>query len=245
MLFRKARIRQNDPTRAGRILAQSFDTLRSDSPRATTPLSFVKTRLEAKAAQQESRKDSAMSKAMNVLSTRPKMSLAVMAAVVAFLFVTLVPFSYTTVIGYTVSFTGPDGQVSADPNQLVAAMSVLGYENVTANFNSDGVETVWNLKGLPDKQAAFAAAAAFRTLTGADIEPTITPVLKEVSGTLYAQVRDHLVEISLSLDEAASAEEIEAQIRAQLIAQGFEPGYIRVTTNQVDSMIYIDLDIGQ
>lgn len=245
MQFRKANRQPTDSDAAERILTQSIDTLRKNRSGKSTPLSFLKTRVEAKAAQQESRKDSAMSRAMNIMTSRPKMSLTVMAAIAAFLFVTLVPFSYTTTAGYTVSFTGPDEQVSADPNQIVAAMSALGYDNVTANFNSNGVETVWDLKGLPDQSAALTAASAFRTLTGTTLEPTITPVLKKVSGSLYAQARDQLQEITISIDEASSTEEMEAQIQAQLVAMGFEPANVNVTTNQVDSMIYIDVEIGQ
>ncbi|UCG61486.1 MAG: hypothetical protein JSV52_14400 [Candidatus Zixiibacteriota bacterium] len=245
MLFRKASRRRIDPAKSERILRQSFDTLRGSAPRAATPLSFIKTRLGAKAAQKTSRKESIMSRAMQILASRPKTGFTFAVFVAVLLFVTLVPFSYTKTVGYTVSFTGPDQEMAGDPNEIVAAIAALGYDNVTANFNSDGIETVWDIKGLPDYQAAVTAAAAFRTLTGADIEPTITPVLREVSGTLYAQVRDHLIEISVSVDEAASAEEIEAQIRAQLIAQGFEPANINVITNQVDSTVYIDLEIGE
>jgi hypothetical protein len=186
-----------------------------------------------------------MSRAMNIFTSRPKTSLTFAAAVVAFLFVTLVPFSYTTTVGYAVSFTEPDAGISADPNQLVAAMSALGYDNVTANFNSNGVETVWNLKGLPDERAAQAAVAAFHTLTGTDWEPTITPVTKEVSGSLYAQVREQLQEITISIDEASSPAEMEAQIQAQLVAMGFEPANVRVHTEQVDSTVYIELEIGE
>lgn len=190
-----------------------------------------------------------MSRAMNILTSRPKTSLTVVAAVVAFLFVTLVPFSYTTTVGYSVSFTGPNEQVAADPNQLVAAMSALGYDNVTANFNSDGVETVWELKGLADERAALAAVATFHTLTGTDLEPTIAPVTKKVSGSLYAQVREQLQQITISIDEASSQAEIEAeieaQIQAQLEAMGFEPTNVDVITTQIDSTIYIDIEIGE
>lgn len=245
MQFRKANRRPTDTGAAERILKQSVETLRENRSGESTPLSFLKTRVEAKAAQQESRKDSAMSRAMDIFSSRPKTSLTVIAAIAAFLFVTLIPFSYSKTVGYTVSFTEPDGQVSADPNQLVAAMSALGFDNVTANFNSNGTETVWDIKGLPDEYAARAAAAAFHTLSGTELEPTIAPVVKKVSGSLYAQVREQLFEVSISIDEASSVEEIEAQIQAQLIAQGFQPGKVQVIMNPGDSTVSIQLEIEQ
>ena len=245
MLFRKANSRQTDTGDAERILTQSYETLRQHQPGEPTPLSFMRTRLQAKAAQPVSRKDSAMSKAAQIFKSRPKLSVTAIAAVAVFLYVTLEPFSYTTTVGYTVSFTDTEQQISIDPNQFVAAMSALGYDNVTANYNSNGVQTVWDLKGLPDRQGALAAATAFRTLTQSDLEPTITPVTREVSGTLYAQVKEQLQELKISIDEASSPEEIEAQIRAQLIAAGFEPGNVHVTTNEEDGTVTIDLEISQ
>ena len=91
----------------------------------------------------------------------------------------------------------------------------------------------------------FAATAAFHTLTGTDWEPTVTPVTKKVSGSLYAQVRDQLQEVTISIDGASTPAEMEAQIQAQLISMGFEPANVRVITNQVDSTVYIELEIGQ
>jgi len=244
MLFRKAKRRQTEKN-AERILAQSFDTLRSHQPGETTPMSFLATRLEAKAAQQAVRKDSVMSKATTVFTTRPKTMVTAAVAVFAFLFVTLVPFSYMVTVGYAVSFSEPSPEAIGDPNQLVAAMSALGYDNVTANYNSNDAGTVWQLKGLPDHQAVATATAAYHTLTGSETEPTITPVEKKVSGSLYAQVMEHLEEISISIDEAASIEEIEAQIQAQLIAKGFEPANVHVITNEEDGTITIDLEISE
>jgi hypothetical protein len=219
--------------------------MRQHQPGDTTPLSLLRTGLNAKAAQQASWKDSVMSRATHIVTARPKTGLTVIAAVAVLLFMTLVPFPYTKTVGYTVSFTDIDSRISIDPNQIVAALSALGYDNVTANFNSNGVHTVWDLKGLPDRQAAVTAAAAFRTLTQTEIEPVITPVTKRVSGTLYAQARDHLQQITISIDEAGSPAEIEAQIQAQLIAMGFEPVDVRVITNEEDSTIFIDLEVGQ
>lgn len=246
MLSRKAKRRQTEKD-AEHILAQSFDTLRSHQPGDITPMSFLKTRLEAKAAQQAVRKDSVMSKATTVFTTRPKTLVTAAVAVLAFLFVTLVPFSYMVTVGYAVSFNEPSPEAIGDPNQLVAAMSALGYDNVTANYNSNdaGTGMICTISGLPDRQAANTAVAAYRTLTGNEVEPTITPVLKQVSGSLYAQVKDQLQQITISIDEAASAEEIEAQIQAQLIAQGFEPANVHVITSEEDGTVTIDLEIGE
>ncbi|UCE24195.1 MAG: hypothetical protein JSU74_13025 [Candidatus Zixiibacteriota bacterium] len=245
MLFRKTSRRRTDPNDAERILVRSLDALRQHQPGDTTPLPLVRARVNAKAAQQASWKDSHMSRATYLLTAHPKTGLTVITAVAILLLMTLVPLPYTKTVGYNVSFTDIGNEISVDPNQIVAALSTLGYDHVTANFNSDGVRTVWDLKGLPDQQAAMTAAAAFRALTEAEIEPVITPVKRRVSGTLYAQVREHLQQITISVDEAASPAEIEAQIRAQLIAAGFEPANVRVITNTEDSTIFIDLEVGQ
>jgi hypothetical protein len=245
MLFRKAKKSPTDPRRAERILNGSLETIRQDQPDDATPLSFLKTRLQAQAAQQTSRKDSAMSRAANILKARPKSGLAALIVVAVFLGVTLVPFSYTSTVGYTVEFADTNQPIKADPNELAAAMASLGLNDVWANYNSDGANTVWTLSNLPDESAANTAAVAFRTLTGTAAEPVITPVRKQVSGTLYAQVKEQLETMTFSVTDASSPEEMEAQIRGQLIAAGYECANVHVITNEQDGTVTIDLEIGQ
>lgn len=244
MLFRKAKKRPTDPDRAERILNGSFETVRQAQTDNTTPLSFLKTRLQAQAAQQVSRKDSAMSRAAQILKARPRIGLTAIIVVAIILGVTLVPFSYTRTVGYTVAFTDTENQIKADPNELANAMASLGLTDVWANYNSDGLQTVWTLSNLPDETAANTAAITFKHLTGTNLEPTIEPVRKEVSGTLYAQVVEELQTLTIFAG-GGSPEEIEAQIRAQLVAAGFEPGNIHVITNEEDGTVTIDLEVSQ
>ena len=172
-------------------------------------LASARKRVESRLANQTLR-EKLMNNIKDAYNARPKLAIGFALTLTAVLFVTLVPFSYTTTVGYTVSFTDTSNQISIDPNKLVDALAALGYDNTVANYNSNGVETVWDLKNLPDREGAMAAAAAFRTLTQSDLEPSIVPITKEVSGTLYAQVRDQLQEMTVFVDGASSPEEIEA-----------------------------------
>ncbi|MEW6413608.1 MAG: hypothetical protein AB1483_14220 [Candidatus Zixiibacteriota bacterium] len=245
MLFRKANNRRTDPERAERILNQSLETLRDQQADNTTPLSFLKTRLEAQAAQQASRKDTAMSLATRLFANHRVSGITAIIALAIILGGTMIPFSYMKTVGYTVAFSLPSDQAISDPNQLASAMSTLGLNDVWVNYNIDGESTVWTLSNLPDQKAATTAAAAFRTMTGTDAEPDITPVLKEVSGSLYAQVVEELREITITTEVGGTPEEIEEQIRDQLIDAGFEPGAIHVITNEVDGTVIIDLEVTQ
>jgi hypothetical protein len=218
-------------TDADRTLKRAFATLRSEDP-GSTPLAFVKSRVEARAAQQQGEEHSPMKTLARTLGGYPRTVVTVAAAVVAFLFVTLVPFPYSTITGYEVSFSNLDPQTVAMANDVTAAVQALGYDNVSINFSQNGESFNYGLTNLPSYQAAREAAAAFRMVTGSAIEADIEPVVTEVSGSLYAQVREKLMTIEVSTEGDGTDAEVEAEIRDKLAAQGFTPRNVSVTTDE-------------
>lgn len=218
-------------TEADRILKRAFATLRADDQEAA-PLPFMKTRVQARAAQQQGEEHSPMKALARTVGGHPRTVVTVAAAVVAFLFVTLVPFPYSVISGYEVSFSNLEPQTVAMANDVTAAVKALGYENVSINFSQNGESFEYGLTNLPSYQAAREAAAAFKMVTGSMVEADIVPVITEVSGSLYAQVREKLMTIEVNTEGDGTDAEVEAEIRDKLAAQGFTPRNVSVTTDE-------------
>jgi len=92
----------------------------------------------------------------------------------------------------------------------------------------------FKISGLPDKDAARNAGVLFVTLTGTDAKPEVKLVLRDVTGSLYAQIKDKLIDnarVQISLNtEGLTDEEISADILEQLAMQGFQVAEVTTTT---------------
>jgi hypothetical protein len=152
-----------------------------------------------------------------------------LALLVAFLIVaTLVPFTYEKTVGYDATFAGIESPL--DAQTLLKAVEALGYGNASINTNSHGDLTDYTVAGLPSEDAVREVGAALYTLTGYDRAPQITPVKSKVSGTLYAQARDRLIEVQVDASGKSDAE-IRAEIIAKLAEQGVTANDVSVNTD--------------
>jgi len=154
---------------------------RTDVP--VSDLETVRKRVE-RAARSQSRWEIIMSRLENTTKSHRRLAAGMAFALAAFLFVTLVPFSYTTVAGFRVTLidqTGP--RFSAE--LLADALSAVGFEDVTV-LRAEA-DNQYILSGLTNRQEAEDIAAALASLSGSQEKPAVEPVLRESSGSIYAQ----------------------------------------------------------
>jgi hypothetical protein len=176
------------------LFAQAERALRGDLGAATAddntdniPLSALKTRVEAKAAEKTIWRR-IMSQIENQLNTRPRLLAGLGIALVAFLFVTLVPFSTTHIVGYNVSLAGVDPESKISPNLLAAAITAIGYENASVTLASTEESNDYTITNLPTEEEARAIASAFADAIDYEGEAEIEAVVQVSEEPLYVQV---------------------------------------------------------
>jgi hypothetical protein len=236
MRYRKANHRESEnPTSAsvargqlaGRtreaehILEQSLAAARAETPSPASAFRVLRTRLESREALRPAKENPIMSGLKYLLTGRRKLSLAVVTSVAAFAFVTLVPFEYQRTVGYEATFAGIDLANQVSPGYLSGVLKTLGYEDVDVNLVVGAGEARCVIRGLPSHHAVREATAILAGMTGFDREPSVTPMIETVSGSLYAQVKSELNLDDLSFDfKGKTDEEIKAMILQRLAAQG-------------------------
>lgn len=198
----------------------------------TTPFAEIRSRIIRKTA--EKKKESIMSIMKNQINRRSGLVTGLSLAVIVFLFITLVPFSYTTTVGYDLVYANLN-EANITPGQLPRALAALGYEDAGIEF--DGGNCL--ISGLPDKQAAREVAIAVKALTGFQADPQIRPITGVVSGSLFAQVREKLhIEVET---EGKSDQQIADEIRQKLETVYTNPT-VTVTTSGGERQITMDIN---
>ena len=210
---------------AEHILEQSLAAARADTPAPASAFSVLRTRLESRETLRPAKENHIMSGLKYLLTGRRKLSFAVVTSVVVFAFVTLVPFEYQRTVGYEATFAGIDLANHVSPGHLSGVLKTLGYEGVEVNLVVGAGEARCIIRGLPSRHAVQEATAILAGMTGFDGEPSVTPMIETVSGSLYAQVKSEL-NLDNLLDNAGfnfkgkTDEEIKAMILERLTAQG-------------------------
>jgi hypothetical protein len=176
-----------------------------------------------------------MANIVRTLSTRRRLGIGLATAVAVLAFLTLVPFPYEIVVGYNLAYADLDPSVQLDTDAYVAGLAEFGYSNVSVSWNQFGDKLSYKVTGLPSEQAAENAAAVFATMTGVDATPGIQPVRKTVSGSLCAQAFEHMFRVEVTTD-GKTQEEIIAEIKAKLAAQGAENSDVIITTDDDGNM---------
>ena len=224
--------------KAQQLLNESFADI-SIEDSAPTPFPFIEQKLRTSLAKQ-SRKETIMSELLQKLKTSPKMSMGLTVAIVGFLFVLLVPFTYHKTIGYNVTFADVDKGTINDEStyaqaqgQYIAALSAMGIENVSVSHSFGDVSSKVFISGpgLTSKEDAKRAAIAFNKITGNKTQPNYDPIVKEVSGTLFAQAREKYFAATIEVDTDGKTDaEISAEIETYLLSQGATDANVETTT---------------
>lgn len=213
--------------RAAKIIDGAFKAAASGPEESVTPFAVLRSRIEQKTAKNQ-KEFSLMEKAQNIFSMRPKLYAGLGVAVAVFLFLTLVPFSYTITTGFEAVAENVLQSQMISAERLVSAMNTLGYENASVKLTRSPEGYNYRVGNLPDWTAGRQAAAVLAALTGApDVQ--VVPTREKVSGSLYARATDdrvHIIEISTN---GGTEEQIEQDIAAQLTAAGFLSPQVDVT----------------
>ena len=170
------------------------------------------------------------------LKKRPRLAtLAATAVVAAALLV--VPISYDKVVGHDVTLSLAGDGLNQNLVRGIAAefKEALDAEMVNVTADQDDGNLLYTFSARATGSNAPAVSEAFaRTLTGRGLvaEANSTPVKERVSSNVYAMALDNVVHISI---DGKSAEELEAEIAAQLEAAGLD-AQVSVTMEGDDHM---------
>ncbi len=226
MRYRKTR---NSRRKAEEILTRSFQTERAAETPPAGNMTFLKTRIEAQLADR-TRETSIMATIMQSIRSYPKLTAGAVTIAAFLIFSILVPLPYSSVVGYTVSLTAPS-ESAVNPNAYVAAMSAVGIPNSSVNLSDDGTTANYTIVGLGSESEANTAVSTYKALTGVEPSASTAPVIKRVSGTLYAQAMEKIFRVEVVTD-GLTDEEIAAQIADQIAAQGGKVKNVTITTDE-------------
>ncbi|HKK20890.1 MAG TPA: hypothetical protein VJ983_05405, partial [candidate division Zixibacteria bacterium] len=142
-------------------------------------------------------------------------------------------FSYSVTVGYNLTFANLSSGTTVPVPKIVDALQKLGYQDVSVNFNSSESGVQYSVTNLPNQQAIQDATFLFNLLSGQRAKPEVTPIRKEVSGTLYAQAKQNLFETTLEINiDGKTDAEIAAEIVGRLKAAGWDDVQVQTTTNE-------------
>jgi len=176
-----------------------------DEKYTPTPFDSIKTRIENSSI----KKETFMSKVKEQVEDRPKLIYGLGLAVIAFLFITLVPFSYTITDGYELSVNNAD-QLNISQKQLAQIIETAGTSDIS--FVIKGNQLC--ITNLPNKSTAVQIAATIEIISKTDIEYQVNPIYQTVSGSLYAQIKEN---IKVNIDgNGKTLDEIADEIKEQL-----------------------------
>jgi len=160
------------------------------------PLSAVRERVEAAAKRHEHKTplEKLMSKINEACHARPRLWAGLGAALVVFLFLTLIPFSYSRTVGYQVTVSGVGGNLDISPELLAATLSTVGYEDISISRSSEDDSDGYTFANLSTKEEAEDVAETFTVLAANPGQPEVKPIRENVTWSLLAQAVDKVVD---------------------------------------------------
>jgi len=206
---------------AEHILERSLTQARLETPVPTSAFDALRAQVESRATLHPGKENSIMFRLKYLFTANRKLSLAVVTSALVFAFITLVPFEYHRTIGYEASFASADMVGRVNPTELTNVLKALGYRDVEISMAKESEGARYIIKGLPSRSAVKEATAVLAGMAGFEGEPTVTPMVETVSGSLYAQVACELRPDAFDFKfEGKTDEEIKTMIRERLAAQG-------------------------
>jgi hypothetical protein len=151
----------------------------------TEPFAALRARVESAAAGRGI-KERIMDQVKDQIQARPKLFAGLGLAAAAILIFTLIPVSYTHTAGYRVSIPGVDADAAISPGLVTAAMSTIGYGDVSVEVTPRGGSSDYTFSNLPSEREARDLGSAFALLTGSERKPRVDPVRVALSLPLYA-----------------------------------------------------------
>ena len=220
---------------AERQLVSALDSARS-SETPITPYSVLRSQIALKAQ----RKDNPlMAGIKNAIGTHPRLSIGTLLAVCVLAFVVLVPLPYNRTVGFDLKISGLPQSFS--DQAFSDGLKALGYKNPQININASPAGISLTVKNLPSKSAAREIEMLVADGTDQNLKVEIIPIVETVSGSLYAQARQKMVEIEVD-GTGKTDEQIKAEIKAKLAEQGIDNGIVYFRTDS-DSTRHIEMKL--
>ena len=181
------------------------------------PTSFESVKLAVMKRYENNIKErSVMDQIKDQINQRPKLAAGFILALIAFLFITLVPFSYTRIAGYEVIQSGVADASNLENGNFEKAMAAIGYGDAQVEFNGKDII----VSNLPTRASAREVAVLMDSIIGSAREQIINTITQRISGSILAQVLEKQRTIEIDI-KGKTTEEIREQIRQKLIAEGF------------------------
>jgi len=167
------------------------------------------------------------------LKNRPRLAVVgVVAALAVALLV--IPVSYQRVVGHDVTLTLTGAGLTQDTVRGIATefKAALGSEAVRVEARADDAGVLYTLTSRAparsgrSTQAISEAFAHSLSGKGYGAEAAVAAVREKVSSNVYAMVAENVIRVSV---DGKSAEELEAEIGAQLAAAGIPNAEVSVT----------------
>lgn len=218
------------------LLAKILRHARESESQNNTPFETFRAKIES-TRNTMSKESSIMATIKSQFARRPKLAVVTGMAMLLLLFVTLVPFPYSRTIGYELTYNGLNPSAMAKAENLEDALAAVGYGNLALKANDNGTTVSY----LPTRQAAREVALVISTVTGVKITPEIVEVIKEASGSLYAQALEQKRKVEIDAEGKTDAE-IETAIIQKLAEAGYPGSQVTVTTSP-DGQRRIDVNM--
>ena len=211
-------------------LTHALNTFAKADPGETTPFVMLRQTIESRVPATSRKDNHVMSSLVNQFKVHPRLSVSLALAVAMFLIVSLVPFSYERISGYSASISVPrTGASELRIEDIHAALGVLGHDQLGVGIEQTPEATIYQLDRFVTRAAAREAASAVRILAGQSGTISVAPIFETVSGSLYAQVRDRI--ITINIDGAGKTDaQIESEITTKLAENGLNGANVSVST---------------
>ncbi|MBD3382931.1 MAG: hypothetical protein GF404_12135 [candidate division Zixibacteria bacterium] len=209
---------------AERLLQNRIEAELKNQAVATTPLDRIREKIELRRTSLTNKKGIfAMFK--DQIKTHPRLITGFGLMAVIIMAITLIPFSYTTTVGYRMCFNLDDPSSVNYLDSYRSALDALGYANTQVSFDGDCL----HVASLPDRDAVREAEVAFRLIAGDNPRLTVEPIREKTSGSLYAQARQNMTKIEIDTKDKTDFE-IEQLIIQKLVAAGIVDPEVKVET---------------
>jgi hypothetical protein len=249
---------------AGQILSRAFRSDRVRAGEPETPLSFLKSRIEARASQQSVKEHKVMSSLKERILSHPLMSFGFAGIFVVLVLAATVPVSCNRTVGYSVGVDSDDSPIAnaitsdadgtasitfqkdADGNmmffdsrRIIEALHTLGISNVNLNVSANEQERTITISGLENREQARDALLAIVEVSGVGDKAKLTSREASVSGTLLEHCLSGIHEILIDSD-GLSDEEVQIHIVAKLQEAGVLNADVQYLTGEDgQKMIFI------
>lgn len=209
---------------AARLLWDRFEAEREKQAVATTSLDRIREKIEQRRTSLTNKKGIyAMFK--DQIKTHPRLITGFGLMAVIIMALTLIPFSYTTTVGYRMCFNLDDPSSVNYLDSYRSALEALGYANTQVSLDGDCL----HVASLPDKDAVREAEVAYRLIAGDNSDFKVEPIREKTSGSLYAQARQNKTKIEIDTKDMSDFE-IEQEIIRKLTESGIIDPEVQVTT---------------